>query len=91
MTTAAGTVVDFAAPALGPEEIAAAVAALESGWLSSGPRAREFERGFASYVGSPHAVAVNSYPAALHLVRLAHVGATPRFADVDCSYVRRIR
>ena len=43
------------------------MAALRSGWLTSGPRVREFEERFAEYIGAPHAVAVNSGTAALHL------------------------
>jgi perosamine synthetase len=40
---------------------------LRSGWLTTGARARQFEEDFARYVGSQHAVAVNSGTAALHL------------------------
>jgi dTDP-4-amino-4,6-dideoxygalactose transaminase len=56
---------------VGPEEIAEVVAVLESGWLTTGPRVRRFEAEFAAYVGAPHAVAVNSCTAALHLSLLA--------------------
>jgi perosamine synthetase len=40
---------------------------LRSGWLTTGPRTREFETTFAEQVGANHAVAVNSCTAALHL------------------------
>jgi dTDP-4-amino-4,6-dideoxygalactose transaminase len=63
--------VPFAPPDLSAREIGEVVAALESGWLSTGPRVRQFERAFAEYVGAPHAVAVNSCTAALHLSLLA--------------------
>ena len=43
------------------------VAALRSGWLTTGPRVRRFENAFASTVGIPHAIALNSCTAALHL------------------------
>jgi dTDP-4-amino-4,6-dideoxygalactose transaminase len=66
-----GRFVDFARPAVGESEIGEVVAALESGWLSTGPRVQQFERAFAAFVGSPHAVAVNSCSAALHLALLA--------------------
>ena len=56
---------------IGSEEIAEVVATLESGWLSTGPRVAAFERAFADYVGAPHALAVNSCTAALHLSLLA--------------------
>jgi dTDP-4-amino-4,6-dideoxygalactose transaminase len=46
-------------------------ATLESGWLTTGPRVKLFEQQFAAYVGAPHAVAVNSCTAALHLALVA--------------------
>jgi dTDP-4-amino-4,6-dideoxygalactose transaminase len=58
-------------PAVGEGEIAEVVSALESGWLTTGPRVAAFERAFAEYVGAPHALAVNSCTAALHLSLLA--------------------
>lgn len=69
--TTASSIVPFAPPTLGPEEIAEVVATLESGWLTTGPRVALFERRFADYVGAPHALAVNSCTAALHLSLLA--------------------
>jgi dTDP-4-amino-4,6-dideoxygalactose transaminase len=68
---ASAAFVPFAPPAIGPEEIREVIAALESGWLSTGPRVRRFEQAFADYVGAPHAVALNSCTAALHLSLVA--------------------
>jgi perosamine synthetase len=59
--------VPFFRPDLGEAEIEEVVAALRSGWLTTGPRVRRFEQEFAAAVGAPHAVAVNSCTAALHL------------------------
>jgi len=80
---------------------------LRSGWLTTGPKAKQFERELAAYVGASHAVGVNSCTAALHLALEAvgvgpgdevvttpvtfaatanvvcHLGATPRFVDVE--------
>lgn len=67
----AHAIVPFAPPAVGGDEIAEVVAALESGWLTTGPRVKAFEAAFSTYVGSPHAVALNSCTAALHLALLA--------------------
>src|SRR5215470_5967192 len=53
------------------EEKRAVLDVLESGWLTTGPRTREFESAFASYLGAKHAVAVNSCTAALHLALAA--------------------
>ncbi|MFN2386445.1 MAG: DegT/DnrJ/EryC1/StrS family aminotransferase [Thermoanaerobaculia bacterium] len=59
--------VPFFRPDIGDAEIAEVVAALRSGWLTTGPRVRRFEEEFAAAVGGRHAVAVNSCTAALHL------------------------
>jgi len=59
--------VPFHVPSIGEEEIAEVVDTLRSGWLTTGPKVRRFEREFADYVGARHAVAVNSCTAALHL------------------------
>lgn len=58
-------------PWLGEEEAAAAAEAVASGWIAQGPRVREFEEAFAAAVGTPHAVAVSSCTAALHLALIA--------------------
>jgi dTDP-4-amino-4,6-dideoxygalactose transaminase len=57
----------FHTPDIGDEEIAAVTEALRSGWLTTGPKVHAFEHAFASYLAAPHAVAVNSCTAALHL------------------------
>lgn len=57
----------FGAPRLPEEAIAAVVETLRSGWLGTGPRVAAFEEAFARYLGAPHAVAVGSCTAALHL------------------------
>jgi len=63
--------IPFHRPAIGEGEIRAVVETLRSGWITTGPRAREFEERFAGYVGARHAVAVNSGTAAIHLGLLA--------------------
>jgi dTDP-4-amino-4,6-dideoxygalactose transaminase len=68
---AAAPAVPFAPPAIGPEEIGEVIAALESGWLSTGPRVHQFEEAFRRYVQAPHAIALNSCTAGLHLALLA--------------------
>jgi perosamine synthetase len=59
--------IPFFRPSVGENEVEEVVAALRSGWLTTGPRVKQFEREFAAAVGARHAVAVNSCTAALHL------------------------
>jgi len=59
--------VPFHKPSIGSEEIEEVVRTLRSGWLTTGPRTDQFEREFREYIGAPHALAVNSCTAGLHL------------------------
>jgi perosamine synthetase len=63
--------IPLSAPDIGEDEIAAVVAVLRSSRLSLGPALGEFERAFAAYIGTAHAVAVSSGTAGLHLALLA--------------------
>ena len=57
----------FALPQVGQEEIDGVLECLRSGWLTTGPKTKQFEKEFAAYVGARHALAVNSCTSALHL------------------------
>src|SRR5437764_3297491 len=59
--------IPLAGPLLGPEEEARVLEVLRSGRLSLGPRVEEFEAAFAGWLGAPHASAVSSGTAGLHL------------------------
>ncbi len=63
--------VAFARPAISGGEIAEVLSALESGWLTTGPRVERFEDAFREWTGAAHAVALNSCTAGLHLSLLA--------------------
>ena len=63
--------VPFFRPEIDDGDIAAVLEVLRSGWLTTGPQVKEFEATFARYVGAPHAVAVSSCTAALHLALAA--------------------
>jgi dTDP-4-amino-4,6-dideoxygalactose transaminase len=54
-------------PSIGAEEIAEVVDTLRSGWVTTGPKTKRFEREFATLLGVPDALAVSSGTAALHL------------------------
>jgi perosamine synthetase len=59
--------VPFARPRLRGDEGDAVSATIASGWVSQGPRVREFERAFADRVGAPDAVATTNCTTALQL------------------------
>ena len=66
----------FALPHMTQAEIDEVVDTLRSGWLTTGPKTKRFEREFAGYIGVPHALAVNSATAAMHLA-LDAIGLGP--------------
>jgi perosamine synthetase len=57
----------FALPDTDGDELAEIQEALESGWITTGPKTRRFEAAFTATVGARHAIAVNSCTAAMHL------------------------
>ncbi len=60
--------VPFFRPTIGDDEINEVVDSLRSGWLTTGPKTKQFEEDFAELMGDGcHAVAVNSATAAMHL------------------------
>ena len=63
--------IPLSAPDITEIEIEAVVSVLRGSRLSLGPKMEEFEHAFAAYAGAPHAVAVSSGTAALHLSLLA--------------------
>src|SRR5512132_4464950 len=64
---ARGELLPFHVPSIDDDDVAAVVAVLKSGWLTTGSKAHQFEQRFAEFVGAKHAVAVNSATAALHI------------------------
>jgi len=59
--------VPFAIPECGDDEINKVIDVIRSGWLTTASQCAQFENDFAEFVGSKHALAVNSATAALHL------------------------
>ncbi len=57
----------FSLPLIEDEEIKEVLDTLKSGWITTGPKVKKFESEFEKYIGSKHAIAVNSCTAALHL------------------------
>ncbi|QBZ83706.1 UDP-4-amino-4-deoxy-L-arabinose--oxoglutarate aminotransferase [Hydrogenovibrio crunogenus] len=60
--------IPFALPELGEEEIEEVAEALRSGWVTTGPKTKQFETSFSEYIGDGvQTIAVNSATAGLHL------------------------
>lgn len=60
--------IPFSPPHIDDAIIDEVVATLRSGWITTGPRTKQFERRIAEYVGVPHVVCVNSASAGLELM-----------------------
>lgn len=65
------TIIPYGKQNITKEDIDAVIAALQSDYLTQGPKIKEFEDQFANYVGCKYAVAVANGTAALHLCTLA--------------------
>ena len=60
--------IPFSVPEISNEEINEVVDTLRSGWITTGPKVKQFESDFQSFIGSGvEAIAVNSATAGLHL------------------------
>ena len=77
--------IPIAKPFLGEEETRAAEKVILSGWVTQGPKIKEFEEAFANYVGAKHACAVSNCTAALHLSLLA-AGVKPGNVVITVSH-----
>ena len=65
------TIIPYGKQNITQQDIDVVIEALQSDYLTQGPRINEFEDRFANYVGSKYAVAVSNGTAALHLCALA--------------------
>jgi dTDP-4-amino-4,6-dideoxygalactose transaminase len=61
----------YSLPLFDGMEEAEVVKCIRSGWVSTGPRVRELEERFKEFLGVPHAIALSSCTAALHLSLVA--------------------
>lgn len=65
----------FSPPDITEEEINEVIDALKSGWITTGPKTKEFEKKIASYCGTEKAVCLNSATAGLELIlRVLEIG-----------------
>ncbi|MBQ6663447.1 MAG: DegT/DnrJ/EryC1/StrS aminotransferase family protein [Firmicutes bacterium] len=67
--------IPFSPPDITEEEIQEVAAALRSGWITTGPRTKQFEEMIAAFTGTPRAVCLNSATAALEMtLRILGIG-----------------
>lgn len=67
--------IPFSPPDISNREIELVTEVLKSGWLTTGPKTKEFERQLAAYLGTDKTVCLNSATAALELaLRVLGIG-----------------
>jgi dTDP-4-amino-4,6-dideoxygalactose transaminase len=67
--------IPFSPPDISDLEIEEVINAMKSGWITTGPKTKEFEKRIAEYVGSNKAVCLNSATAAMELtLRILGIG-----------------
>lgn len=75
----------IAVPWIGEREKQLVLEALESGWITTGPKTQELARRIAEMAGAKHAVAVNSATGALHLA-LEALGVGPEHEVITSTW-----
>lgn len=74
-------------PVVGKEELALIEEVLESGYMTEGPKTREFESKFAEYVGAKHGIATTSCTTAMELsLRVLGIGKGDEVIVPDFTY-----
>ena len=63
--------IHFSPPLVGEEEINEVIDTLKSGWVTTGPKSKMFEKMFSEYVGSKESIGTNS---CTHALQLALIG-----------------
>lgn len=77
--------VPFSPPDITEQEIQEVVEALKSGWITTGPKTKEFEKQIASFVHVPRAVCLNSATACAELA-LRFLGIGPGDEVITSAY-----
>jgi dTDP-4-amino-4,6-dideoxygalactose transaminase len=84
-TSVRSSFLPFALPDIDNTDLAEVEDALLSGWVTTGPKTKQFEREFAETVNAKHAIAVNSCTAAMHLA-LEAIGVQRNDEVITTSY-----
>ena len=77
--------IPFSPPDMSELEIAEVTEALRSGWITTGPRTKEFERQIASYCNTDRAVCLNSATACMEMI-LRVLGVGPGDEVITSAY-----
>ena len=77
--------VPFSPPDMSEAEVLEVAEALRSGWITTGPKTKEFERQIAQYCGTNKAVCLNSATACMEMI-LHVLGVGPGDEVITCAY-----
>lgn len=77
--------ISFSPPDISDEEINEVVDTLKSGWITTGPKTKLFEKQIAEYCNTSKAVALNSATAAMEMT-LRLLGIGPGDEVITCAY-----
>ena len=77
--------IPFSPPDMSEAEIQEVAEALRSGWITTGPKTKEFEKQIAAYCGTDKAVCLNSATACMEMI-LHVLGVGPGDEVITCAY-----
>lgn len=77
--------IPFSPPDMSEAEILEVAEALRSGWITTGPKTKEFEKQIAAYCGTDRAVCLNSATACMEMI-LHVLGVGPGDEVITCAY-----
>lgn len=77
--------IPFSPPDMSGAEVQEVTEALRSGWITTGPKTKEFERQIAAYCGTDKAVCLNSATACMEMI-LHVLGVGPGDEVITCAY-----
>ena len=77
--------IPFSPPDMSEAEVLEVAEALRSGWITTGPKTKEFEKQIAEYCGTNKAVCLNSATACMEMI-LRVLGVGPGDEVITCAY-----
>ena len=77
--------IPFSPPDMSEAEVLEVAEALRSGWITTGPRTKEFEKQIAAYCGTDRAVCLNSATACMEMI-LRVLGVGPGDEVITSAY-----